>query len=204
MYIPKHYKNENDHEAISFMQKFSFATMVTAKDGVPNATHLPFVVSKRGDEIVLTSHFARANPQAINLTDKSILTIFSEPHAYVSPSHYDKKLNVPTWNYMSVHAYGKAKLIEEEQAVFGVLEDMINSFESEYMKQWKELPAEYKSKMARGIVAFEIVVADLQFKEKLSQNKSASERSRITETFARSADKNERELASFMKNKLNK
>jgi transcriptional regulator len=62
MYIPSFNKFPNQQEAISFMQRYSFATIVTADDDVPVASHLPFLVELHGDKIVLLSHFAKANP----------------------------------------------------------------------------------------------------------------------------------------------
>jgi transcriptional regulator len=98
------------------MQQFSFATIVTVKDGVPSATHLPFVVSQRDDQIILTSHFAKVNPQAAEILNCKPLVIFTEPHAYISPRHYESEQSVPTWNYIAVHAYGTATLIDSPKA----------------------------------------------------------------------------------------
>src|SRR4051812_31118567 len=88
MYTPKHFLITDTQEAVSFMQRYSFATIVTVNNGVPSATHLPFVVSQQGDQIVLTSHFAKANPQSTEILNGRPLVIFAEPHAYISPKHY--------------------------------------------------------------------------------------------------------------------
>jgi len=111
MYIPKHYKGKGKREAVAFMQRYNFGTIITAVDGVPQATHLPFVISEKDGEIIITSHFAKANKQWEHIATNENLVVFSEPHAYVSPRHYELKANVPTWNYLAVHAYGTAKLI---------------------------------------------------------------------------------------------
>ena len=107
MYIPKINLAPDEAEVIQFMQRFSFATIITAKNNYPIATHLPFLVQKKEDKIILQSHFALANSQWKEIEKDEILVIFSEPHAYISASNYDTKENVPTWNYISVHAYGK-------------------------------------------------------------------------------------------------
>jgi transcriptional regulator len=109
-------------EAVDFMQKYSFATIVTVENGIPSATHLPFIIDKRGDQVVLISHFAKANHQSADVFGCTALVIFTEPHAYISPAHYEKEQNVPTWNYLAVHAYGKATLIDEKVQVTQVLE----------------------------------------------------------------------------------
>lgn len=185
-------------EAISFMQKYSFATIVTVTNGIPSATHLPFIIEQRGDTVVLISHFAKANHQSADVFGCTPLVIFTEPHAYISPAHYEKELNVPTWNYLAVHAYGKATLIDNKAQVAQILEKTISFYEADYLKQWNSLPDDYKSKMMNGIVAFEIVVDDLQGKSKLSQNRTEQERNNIISALAKSADKNEQEIADYM------
>lgn len=168
MYIPKINQASDRQEIVDFMKRFSFATIITAKDNYPVATHLPFLVKFENDVIILTSHFAKANDHWKDLESNKVLVIFSEPHAYISPSNYEKELNVPTWNYISVHAYGECKVITETEKTFEILEATIDYYESSYRKQWEGLPEDYKSKMAKGIVAFEIRVDDLQAKKKLS------------------------------------
>jgi transcriptional regulator len=198
MYVPKHFQPTNHQEAISFMQKYSFATIVTMLNGVPEATHLPFLVELRDEQLVLVSHFAKANPQAGAVFKETSLVIFTEPHAYISPSNYEKAQNVPTWNYLAVHAYGKATLIDDKTQVAQLLEKMIGFYEIAYQEQWDKLSDDYKHKMMNGITAFEIVVDDLQAKKKLSQNRTEIERENIISSFSSSTDKNELEIAAYM------
>lgn len=198
MYIPKVNAATDKEEIVDFMKQFSFATIITSKDNVPVATHLPFLVSQRDDKVILTSHFAKANKHWEMLVDQQSLVIFSEPHAYISPKNYDHELNVPTWNYISVHAYGNGKLITETEQMIEVLEATIDTYEIAYKQQWNSLPEDFKSKMVKGIVAFEIVVTDLQAKKKLSQNRTDTEREKIIDTLSKSNDSNERSIADYM------
>ena len=199
MYIPKVNLMEDQTEAIEFMQRFSFATIITARDGVPVATHLPFLVGVKDGAVVLTSHFARANEQWKEIEHCKVLVIFNEPHAYISPKHYDKQLNVPTWNYISVHAYGNGKLITGVEKVIEVLESTIDNYEIAYRQQWNTSPEDFKLKMSNGIVAFEIIVTELQGKKKLSQNKSENEQTKIIAALSKSEDTTERLIADYMK-----
>ena len=199
MYIPKINLATDRDEIVAFMKQFSFATIITAKDNMPIATHLPFIVTIQGDNIVLTSHFAKANEQWADIENNKVLIIFSEPHAYISPKNYDKELNVPTWNYISIHAYGQGKLITETENTFEVLEATIDNYDPSYRQQWNNLPEEYKLKMSNGIVAFEILVTDLQAKKKLSQNRTDTEKQKIIDTLSKSNDTNEQLIADFMK-----
>ena len=199
MYTPKNFLIDNKAEAVSFMQRYSFATLVTVATGIPSATHLPFLVSLRDDQIVLSSHFAKANPQADELLNGNPLVIFAEPHAYISPKHYDQANSVPTWNYIAVHAYGIPTLIDSVEGKISLLERTINYYEAEYLQQWKSLPTDFKSKMMNGITGFEITVTELQGKKKLSQNKTDIERNRIVDTLSAATDSNEKAIAEYMK-----
>ncbi|WP_374950469.1 FMN-binding negative transcriptional regulator [Mucilaginibacter sp.] len=195
MYIPKINQLTDRQRAIDFMRKYSFAAIVTVVDGRPTATHLPFVIEQRGDNIMLISHFAKANHQAADIFACTPLVIFTEPHAYISPTHYEKQQNVPTWNYIAVHAYGEAIPVEDAATV---LEKTINFYEAEYLQQWNSLSSDFKVKMMNGIVAFEITVTDLQAKSKLSQNRSDTEQQNIISAFAKSGNYNEQQIAAYM------
>ena len=157
------------------------------------------MVAVKDSHIILTSHFAKANEQWKDIENNKVLVIFSEPHAYISPKNYDKELNVPTWNYISIHAYGEGKLITETARTFEVLEATIDNYETSYKQQWDNLPEDYKLKMSKGIVAFEIVVTDLQAKKKLSQNRTDAEKQKIINTLSKSNDTNEQLIAGYMK-----
>lgn len=198
MYIPKLNLMADRNEIVEFMERFSFATIITAKDNLPVATHLPFLVTVVQENIVLTSHFAKANEQWKDLESGKVLVIFSEPHAYISPKHYDKELNVPTWNYLSVHAYGQGTIISEPEKVMSVLDATIDYFDLSYREQWKNLPNDYKYGLAKGIVAFHIIVNDIQAKKKLSQNKTENEQRKIINALSESNQTNEQLIAEYM------
>ncbi|MBK8442123.1 MAG: FMN-binding negative transcriptional regulator [Sphingobacteriales bacterium] len=204
MYIPRFNEMNDESELVEFMKKFSFATIVTAKQQVPTATHLPFYIEQRPENIVLVAHFARANTQWQDIENNTVLVIFSEPHAYISPTHYEKELNVPTWNYVAVHAYGQAKIITETEAVFQILEKTILTYEAAYQQQWQQLPEDYKLKLSKGIVAFEMTVNALEGKKKISQNRTAAEQANIIASLSKSADSNEKHIADYMLKEQNK
>jgi len=198
MYIPSFNSLTDRQEIIAFMQRYSFATIVTVVDDIPVGTHLPFLIKEENDKLFLRSHFAKANPQSAHIFGKTSLIIFTEPHAYISPKLYEKEESVPTWNYIAVHAYGKAVLIENEEQKAGLLQHTIEQYDTSYLEQYQKLPADFKSKMMKGIVAFEIEVTDLQAKKKLSQNRTEIEKENIINSLSQSADSNEKEIAAYM------
>lgn len=199
MYVPSQFQLEDQAEALAFMRRFSFGLIITAKSCFPVATHLPFVIREENEKIILTSHYAKANPQWEEISSGKTLVVFNEPHAYISPKFYEKELNVPTWNYLAVHAYGNGRILQEDIDALHVLESMIDSYDAAYKNQWNTLPMEYKLKMIKGIVAFEIEVIELTGKKKLSQNKTEKERNNIIHAFESSDAENERVIAEFMK-----
>jgi len=198
MYIPKDFEQTNKAKSIAFMQAFNFALLVSVKDELPIATHLPFVIEERNNEIILLSHLSKANEQWKTFTDKEMLVVFSEPHAYISPTLYEKQQNVPTWNYVAVHAYGKIKILESDEEKLQVLHKQMQTFEANYIEQFKNLDRKYVDGLLKGIVAFEMLVTKLQSKEKLSQNKTTTERENIKQHLQESDDTTHQTLGKMM------
>ncbi len=199
MYTPKYHQITDRVEIIAFMKQYNFGAIVTSNNNELTATHLPFVISEEGENLIIYGHCAKANKQWQEMEQNTVLVIFAEPHAYVSPSHYEHKINVPTWNYAAVHAYGKVQVIENPEGIIEVMERSFDFFEPGYREQWKNLPEEYVNGLLNGVVAFKILVTDLQGKKKLSQNRTENERQVIIESFSDSNDHHEREIADLMK-----
>jgi transcriptional regulator len=204
MYIPKANLTTDQDEIVAFMKEYSFATLITTRDSIPVASHLPFTISRRDSQLILSSHFAKANNQWQDIENHKILVVFSEPHAYISTKNYERVLNVPTWNYITIHAYGDGKIIHDRENTFALLENMMENYEPAFRTDWNSFPDEYKSNMAAGIVAFEIVVTDLQGKMKLSQNRSEVEQQHIISTLSESSHSNEKTIAEYMIKNLEK
>jgi transcriptional regulator len=200
MYIPKPFAETIEENLLAFMREFNFAALVTAASDFPTATHLPFIIEKRGEKIVLLAHMAKANLQWQQLAEKPVLVIFQQPHAYISPLLYGEKNNVPTWNYVAVHAYGKAETFKTAEENLLFLTKMVEAFDPDYFEtDWRELSEEYKINLAGGVVAFEIEVTDLQGKKKLNQNKPGKSAANVIRAFEKSDRENEKLIAGYMK-----
>ncbi|MDQ3799152.1 MAG: FMN-binding negative transcriptional regulator [Acidobacteriota bacterium] len=200
MYIPSFFAETDEEKLLAFMREFNFATLVTAEDDFPAASHLPFIIEKRGEKIILSAHVARANSQWRQFENKEALVIFHEPHAYISPLLYGEKNNVPTWNYVAVHAYGKIETFKTAEENLAFLAKMVEAFDPDYFRtDWQEISDDYKIKLAGGVVAFEIEVTDLQGKKKLNQNKPGKSAENVIEAFEKSDRKNEKLIARYMK-----
>lgn len=200
MYIPKYFAETDEENLLAFMREYNFAALVTSENDFPTATHLPFIIEKRNEKIVLSAHMAKANLQWQQFENKEALVIFQEPHAYVSPLLYGEKNNVPTWNYVAVHAYGKVETCQTAEENLAFLAKMVEAFDPDYFRSdWQELSADYKINLARGVVAFEIEVTDLQGKKKLNQNKPGKSAENVIEAFEKSDRENEKLIANYMK-----
>lgn len=185
MYLPGHFRVEDPALLHELMRQFSFATLVSVHEGLPFATPLPFVLDTRHNR--LEAHMARANPQWSSLeANPEVLVIFQGDHGYISPTWYEKHPSVPTWNYVTVHAYGRARLVEEPEAVKALLHRLVQ----QYDRAWDmdALPQGYLEGMIRGIVAFEVEITRLEGKFKLSQNRSDAERRRVAQALSQSPD----------------
>ena len=191
MYIPKAFREDDINTLHKLMREYSFATLITQHEGVPFATHLPFILdAQRGPNGTLLAHMARANPQWHHFASgQEELVIFQGPHAYISPSWYELELSVPTWNYAVVHAYGLPRLIEDQVKLYNLLKSLIHTHEAHFEKPWPfNLPDDYLQKMMHGIVGFEIEITRLEGKFKMSQNRTESERENVIAALQESSD----------------
>lgn len=171
------------------MRANPFAILISTTADGPFATHVPVVIREQGQQILIRGHVAKANPHWKHLqVQPQVLMIFHGPHAYISPSNYSTPENVPTWNYGAVHAYGTARIFAEASDLLAMLGDLIPTFEAAYEEQWNSLDETYRSRMLSHIVGFELTVADMQAKFKLSQNRTREEQQRVIESLGRAED----------------
>lgn len=200
MYTPEIYKNENQEEIKKFLQENSFGILINQTNGKLCATHIPLELdtNENGNEI-LWGHISKENPQWKGFLDNDqILAVFSGPHSYISSSWYDHE-NVPTWNYIAVHVYGKIKIIEGE-AVIQSLKKLVDKYEqnSENPVRVEDLSKETMMQ-SRGIVAFEIEISEIQATKKLSQNRDDKNHQNIISELEKSNNNQSIAIANEMK-----
>jgi transcriptional regulator len=201
MYIPDIYVNENRSEILRFIDKNSFAIVINQSNSKINATHIPLFIEKSNDkQLVLSGHISKSNPQCENFAENgNVLAIFSGAHSYISSSWYDYE-EVPTWNYLAVHAVGKIEILNKEQKLLH-LENLVNKYEkkSENPISTKSL-SEKTMSQANGILAFNIIVEKIEAVKKLSQNKSETNKKSIILHLEKSEDIGAKMIAEEMKN----
>lgn len=189
VYIPEHFRVEDRQIAVAFMRANPFAILVSNTNEGPFATHVPVVIREAGEHLTIRGHVAKANPHWRYLEqEQHCLMIFHGPHAYISPSHYETREVVPTWNYGAVHVYGKVRTYSSSEGLLSMLDDLIPTFEAAYAQQWAGLSESYRTRMLSHIVGFEIAVTKIEAKMKLSQNRTRNEQQHIIDSLCRAED----------------
>ncbi len=189
MYTPSHNRVDDQATLVAFMQAHAFAALVTHGEAGLRATHLPVVVERDDGQLRLLAHVAKANPQWRDFAPgREVMVIFAEPHAYVSPRHYERAETVPTWNYAVVHAYGVPRLVEDRDEKHAQQTKLVALHDPEYLARFPDLPRDYIDKMLGVIVSFVVDVTRLDARFKLSQEKLPIERERIIATLEASGD----------------
>jgi len=199
MYIPELYKNENQEEIQNFIHQNGFAILVNQTNGKLWATHIPLLLEEKNGKQMLVGHISKENPQAESFkTNDEVLAIFHGAHSYISSSWYDHE-NVPTWNYLAVHVYGKLQLHTLDESV-EALKRLVNKYEA---KSENPIRIEDLSKktmlQARGIVSFEIEIKTIEAKKKLSQNRDDKNYKNIITELEKTNDNQAIAIAAEMK-----
>lgn len=201
MYIPKSFL-ETDREALfQFIRTNSFALLVSTGDnGIPVATHLPIELVPTADgQFQLVGHLAKANPQGKLLARHTpSLAVFSGAHSYISSSWYDH-INVPTWNYLSVHVTGRTSVLSDDETL-DFLRQQVDKYEAKSAcpVSVDSMTEAYVRKEMRGLVAFSMTIDRIEGAAKLSQNRDDKNYQAIIAELRQTGDANASALANEM------
>jgi transcriptional regulator len=199
MYIPPAFQNTDRASLLEFIERNSFGLLISQSAGELIASHLPLLVGNEENETILFGHMARANGQWRRI-EGDALAIFSGPHAYISPSWYERDDLVPTRNYVAVHAYGTLDIIDDANQAQRNLEATVQFFERRMPQPWTlDLTNASLAKLLPAIVSFRIRVRRLEGKWKLGQNHPPERRARVAEELARQSDPDSQAIANLMR-----
>ncbi len=187
MYIPMQFEETRIEIMHELIRARPLATLITQSVAGIEANHIPLVLQNHPEPFgALWGHVARANliwqqhPE-----DSDVLAIFLGPESYITPSWYSSKAEsgnvVPTWNYVTVHAKGRLRIIEDAQRIRTQLEALAAHNESGFDRPWEvtDAPRDFTEKLIGSIVGFEIVISELKGKWKVSQNRSPADRTSV-------------------------
>ena len=183
------------------MQQHSFATLVSQGESDLIASHLPLLLDREAGEFGrLSGHMAKPNTHWQSADGERVLIIYHGPHAYISPTWYESQNSVPTWNYVTVHAYGVLKTITDPDRLFEVIRATVDLYESHMPQPWSMLSPDssFIEKLMGGIVGFEIQIERLEGKWKLSQNHPAERREKVIRSLLAAGDYESTQVADLM------
>jgi len=189
MYQPPHFREDRLEVQHALIRAQSLGTLVTAGPGGLQANHIPFLVDADGSPHGrLRAHLARANPQLLELAAvEECLVVFQGPQLYISPSLYPTKHEhgkaVPTWNYITVHAWGRPQVIDDVTWLRRQVNDLTTHNEGTRPAPWyvSDAPEEFVAAQLKGIVGIEIPIARIEGKWKVSQNRPAIDKAGVVE-----------------------
>ena len=200
MYIPHRFRNSDTAAVKSFLATHSFGILVNVVDAKLWGTHIPLEldVDPAGRE-VLYGHVARANPQWRAFgPGREVLAIFTGPDAYVSSSVY-REPDTPTWNYMAVHVRGEVELVEGEETR-EILRRLLAKYEGGTARPvtLEGLPEQVQN-LVNGIVAFKVVIREIEAAFKLSQNRDAHDHAAVMAALEERGEPGATAMAAAMK-----
>ena len=187
MYQPPHFREDRLEVQHALIRAQSLGTLVTAGPGGLQANHIPFLVDADGSPHGrLRAHLARANPQLLELAAvEECLVVFQGPQLYISPSLYPTKHEhgkaVPTWNYITVHAWGRPQVIDDVTWLRRQVNDLTTHNEGTRPAPWyvSDAPEEFVAAQLKGIVGIEIPIARIEGKWKVSQNRPVEDQAGV-------------------------
>lgn len=203
MHIPKLYREEDSELIVKFLKQNNFPALVTFDGEKPIATHLPVEITQtETGGLTIYSHMSKANPQWKSFGGQEVLLIFQGAHTYISPRWYNH-VNVPTWNYMMVHVYGKVRMVEGDE-LYSLLGRLVRQHEADSNYRLESLPQDFVIKEMNGTVGFAVDVTRMDAGYKLSQNRNDEDHANIIRELEGRGDVNSMEVAEEMRKREKK
>jgi len=200
LHIPKLYREEDRGKIVEYLQSNSFPALISHDGEKLVATHIPVeIIENQDGSLTVLGHMSRANPQWKSFGEQEVLLIFQGPHTYISPRWYNH-VNVPTWNYVNIHVYGRVHMLEGQE-LKSLLSALVTKHENGTGYNLEDLPADFVEKEMRGVVGFSLDVTRLDAASKLSQNRDDESYSSIISHLKERDDDSSAEIAREMESR---
>lgn len=185
MYVPAHFQATPEQLSALLAAPGLVDLVTSGPDGLV-ATPLPMLHQPAADGLgSLVGHVARNNPHWRCAGES--LAIVRGPDAYISPSWYPSKAEhggvVPTWNYLTLHVYGRLVAHESTEWLRDLVTRLTEVHEATVGSSWQpsDAPAAYLDGQLRAIVGVEVQISRIEAKAKLSQNRSEADQASVIE-----------------------
>jgi transcriptional regulator len=206
LYMPPAFHQKDTAQLHADIAAITFASLITVAAKGPIISHIPLMYRDDGTPHgSLVGHLARGNPQW-QLSDlaQPAVAVFMGPQAYISPSWYPSKQEnprvVPTWNYAVVHVTGQLEVFDDVDRLLGDVARMTDSQEQRAGSDWKtsDAPMDFMIRQAKGIVGIRLVIASIEGKSKLSQNRAEGDQAHVASTLQKSSSAGDQAVAAAM------
>lgn len=202
MYQPPHFREDSQAAQQALIRAYPLGLLITAGPSGLTANPIPFLLDDDGARGILRAHLARANPQGQDLAAVAeCLVVFQGPQGYVTPSWYASKRAhgrvVPTWNYATVHAWGRPRVTEDAGWLRRQIADLTALREKSRAEPWavSDAPEPFVAAQVQALIGVEIPIARIEGKWKMSQNRPEPDRAGV---IAGSRDAGEADLADLV------
>jgi transcriptional regulator len=187
MYQPPAFREDRIEVQHALIRAHPLGLLITAGPGGLMANAVPFLVYPEGSGCgTLRAHVSRGNPQWRELaTVEECLVVFQGPQKYITPSWYATKREtgkvVPTWNYITVHAWGRPQAISDAAWLRRQIDDLTSQQEGALPDPWKvtDAPEDFVTAQIKGIIGIEIPIGRIEGKWKVSQNRTEVDRAGV-------------------------
>lgn len=206
MYNLPYFKEQDPAVVLEFMRAHPFAFLSgCSAQQKPVATQVPMFIDERNGKLFLSGHIMKnTDHHRAFESNAAVLAVFTGAHTYVSASWYSEPGQASTWNYLSVHARGVLRFLDQG-ALLEVLRRTTNHFENDPHSgaNFEDLSLEYVERLSKAIVAFEVEVTEIDNVFKLSQNRDRESYHHIMEKLS-AQDTDGKIIADEMSKRIDK
>jgi transcriptional regulator len=205
MYQPLHHREDRLDVQHALIRAHPLGTLVTVGTAGLVANHIPFILDPIGPKGLLKGHLARANTQW-QAYDRGVeaLVIFQGVEHYITPAWYVTKQQtgkvVPTWNYVSVHAYGQMTVIDDARWLAQQIAALTASQEERRAEPWAvtDAPPAFIEAQIKAIIGIKILITRIEGKWKVSQNRPEADRNGVVEGLRQCGDQDSAVMAELV------
>lgn len=196
MYIPKNMEMTESEAISKFISDYGFGILVSSD---LLGTHLPLIYEPNEGKLgCLYGHFGKTNSHWETIESQRVMVVFNGPHSYISPTWYNAKPAVPTWNYAAVHCYGVVRLLNDEENE-QAMNQLLAKYEPELLDAPEIMPFDYQARLRTAVVGFKITVDDIHAKEKLGQHRKIDDQEGVFSALRASTHPDAVALSLYMK-----
>ena len=207
MYDLPYHKAKDEQDIKDFIAKYPFAFLTGCdSENKPVATQIPVFIEEKDGRKILRGHLMKnTDHHKAFLQNENVLAVFTGHSTYVSGTWYKNPYTPSTWNFMSVHAKGVIKFLDDKAIVDALR--MVSLHFEKYNREsttiYDNLPSEFTARLMKAMVAFEIEIKELDTVFKLSQDRDEESYKNIIGRLREQGDESGQVIASEMEKRIN-